>query len=177
MSSVKETRESGTARAVEPTGPTTWPLMAGVIAIWGVYSIHHAYEAGLAQAAAPDAAAGAIDVVIVSTAMLIVTALLIARYGQTKGRRAFVLLTVLVLLFWIGILGFFEGFYSHTLKDVLFFFFNVPPSALPLPAPLQVIGLIYDVPTNVFGETTGVLPFFLGIWIAIAWRRLAARCQ
>ncbi len=175
VSSVEETREDGIAEAVQPAESKTWPLMAGVIAIWGVYSIHHAYEAGLAQAAAPDAAAGAIDVIVVSTVMLIITATLVSRYGRTKGRPAFVLLSVLVWVFWIGILGLFEGFYSHTLKDILYFFFNVPPATLPLPAPLRVIGLIYDIPTNAFGETTGILPFFIGIWIAITWWRLAAQ--
>lgn len=47
--------------------------------------------------------------------------------------------------------------------------FHVQPAALPR----SPLGTRYDVPTNFFGELTGVLPFAFAILAAVAWGRLA----
>lgn len=137
----------------------------GMVSSWAVFSIHHAYEAGLAHANGP------IEIVIISTIILVATLVLLDRYERTGNLLAYILFSVITLLWWAGVLGLVEGFYGHTLKDILYFVFHVAPAALPR----DRIGLMYDVPTNVFGEVTGVLPFVFGIWIAIAWVRLESQ--
>ena len=150
-----------------PAYPTQL-LRTGVVATWAIFSIHHAYEAGLSRAGMP------IDTVVAATVVLLLTLVLLDRYGRTGGRWAFVTLSVVTLVAWVGTVGLVEGLYGHTLKDVLFWIFDMPPGALPR----TNLGLLYDVPTDVFGEVTGVLPFFLGIWIAISWAQMArsGRC-
>jgi hypothetical protein len=125
----------------------------GIVSGWAVFSMHHAYEAGLAQASGP------LGIVVLSTVMLLATLVLLDRYERTGSQGACALFSVITLLWWVGAYGLVEGFYGHTLKDILYFFFHVAPAALPR----TPLGLTYDVPTNVFGEVTGVLPFILSL--------------
>lgn len=134
----------------------------GIVSSWAVFSIHHAYEAGLARANGP------IGMVVLSTIVLIAALALLDLYERTNNLSIYTLFSVVTLLWWVGALGLVEGLYGHTLKDILYFFFHVAPAALPR----TPLGLTYDVPTNFFGELTGVLPFVFGIWIAIAWIRM-----
>jgi hypothetical protein len=140
-------------------------MRIGIVSSWAVFSIHHAYEAGLARANSP------IGMVVLSTIVLIATFVLLDLWERTGSLPIYAFFSVVTLFWWVGALGLIEGLYGHTLKDILYFFFHVAPAALPR-AP---IGLTYDVPTNVFGEVTGVLPFVFGIWIAIAWVRLESQ--
>ncbi len=146
-----------------------WLLGFGVIASWGVFSIHHAYEAGLAQVGSPSEAASAIEMIIISSAMLATTFGLLHLYRRNGGRKTFALFSAVTLFWWVGITGLVEGFYSHTLKDVLYFFFNVSLATMPM----ATLSLTYDVPTNVFGEATGILPLVFGVLTAVAWRSLS----
>ncbi len=148
-----------------------WLLGIGVIASWGVYSIHHAYEAGLAQVSSPSDAASAIEMAMTSSVLLVTTFGLLHLYRRTGGRSTFVLFSAVTLFWWVGITGFVEGFYAHTLKDTLYFLFNVSPASMPMP--MANLSLVYDVPTNVFGEATGILPFVFGVLTAVAWRDLS----
>jgi hypothetical protein len=138
-------------------------MRIGVVSDWAVFSIHHAYEAGLSHDPMP------ISMVIGATVMLVPTLAFLGRYERTGGQLGFVLFSTVTLIAWVGFAGLWEGFYGHTLKDILYFFFHVPPAALPRSA----LGLKYDVPTDVFGEATGVLPFLLSTWVAVAWLQLA----
>ncbi len=136
-------------------------LVIGIISGWAVFCIHHAYEAGLARSNGP------IAIVCVCTAVLIATLVLLEAYKRTGHLGTYVLFSV-TLLWWVGALGLIEGFYGHVLKDILYFLFHVAPTALPR-APL---GLTYDVPTNVFGELTGILPFLSALLVVVGWVRL-----
>lgn len=148
-----------------------WLLGLGVFASWGVFSIHHAYEAGLAQVDSPLEAASAIEMTIISSVMLVTTLAFLHLYRRNRDRKTFLLFSAVTLFWWVGITGLVEGFYSHTLKDVLYFFFNVSPATMPMP--MATLSLAYDVPTNVFGEATGILPFVFGVLTAVAWRSLS----
>jgi hypothetical protein len=134
----------------------------GVVSTWAAFSIHHAYEAGLAHSNGP------IVIVVISTVILLATLALLERYERTDSQSVYALFSVLTLLWWVGANGLVEGFYGHTLKDLLYFLFRVAPAALPR----TPLGLTYDVPTNLFGEVTGVLPFVFAILVAVAWFRL-----
>jgi cellobiose-specific phosphotransferase system component IIC len=134
----------------------------GVISSWAVFSIHHAYEAGLAHSNGP------IGIVVISSVILLATLALLERYERTGSQPVYALFSVVTLLWWVGATGLVEGFYGHVLKDILYFFFHVAPAALPRTS----LGLTYDVPTNLFGEVTGVLPFVFAILVAVAWFRL-----
>lgn len=137
-------------------------MRLGVVSSWAVFSMHHAYEAGLAHANGP------IEIVIISTIILLATLALLDHYERTSSQLVYVLFSVAIFLWWVGANGLVEGFYGHTLKDILYFFFHVAPAALPR----TPLGNIYDVPTNIFGEVTGVLPFVFAILIIVAWFRL-----
>ncbi|WP_431210272.1 hypothetical protein ACQ86N_30125 [Puia sp. P3] len=72
-------------------------------------------------------------------------------------KRIFLILYMAIsfLVFGLGI-GLFEGLYNHILKNILFFSGMSPTTwrrFFPAPA--------YEVPDNIFFETTGILQFFI----------------
>lgn len=135
-------------------------MRTGVVSLWAVGSIHHAYGAGRF-----DTPLRLLEVALVTVVMAVTLALL-RRYERTGGQRAYTLFTAVTLVYWVFLSGLFHGFYGHVLKVVSFFFFD---SSLPRFAE----GMGDGPPTDLFFEATGVLCFLLGIWIVVAWRRLA----
>lgn len=76
----------------------------------------------------------------------------------------FIILTLLVPVAWIG---FFEGGYSHVVKNILFFG-GLPRAMLERLFPPPV----YEMPNNLWYEVSGVLQFFIALCAAYYLFRL-----
>jgi len=89
---------------------------------------------------------------------IILAACLLLQYLYKRYEKRFFLILYMAisfLVFGLGI-GLFEGLYNHILKNILFFSGMSPTTwrrFFPAPA--------YEVPDNIFFETTGILQFFV----------------
>jgi len=74
-------------------------------------------------------------------------------------RRIWLITYLLIAFITFGLLiGLFEGFYNHVLKNILYFSgLNTATWRAMFPAPA------YEVPQNLVFESTGILQFFVGV--------------
>ncbi len=63
---------------------------------------------------------------------------------------------------WVGVVGVFEGGYSHLVKVVLWLA-KVPPAKLEKLFPPNE----YVLPDDIFFEASGILTFAIGMWLAV----------
>lgn len=140
-------------------------VLAGGLATLGLTAAHHVYGAILYETPWRHHAAvvGAVGSLVLWIAYLAYTRHREARRGRIAlGVMAAVAGIVAVLL-----IGLFEGFYNHVLKDVLYF------AGLPLDVHRQLFPPPkYELPNDVIFEISGVLQAVTGAYTALALVRL-----
>ncbi len=101
--------------------------------------------------------------VAVPAAIVIVAALGLAslRRGLPIGRRAALFAVVAILVLPVVGIGLYEGGYNHVLKNVVYFAMGKEQALAMFPPP------IYELPSDLFFELTGVAQFPLSILAAI----------
>jgi len=137
---------------------------AAAIAILALTSIHHAYGAYAFET--PWRLH--ILAIVVPAAIGIVVALSCgaAMSGRPQGRRSTLLAALLILLFPVGAIGFYEGGYNHVLKNLVYVVGGEARARALFPPPL------YEMPRDVFFEATGIAQFPLSIAAAVLALRL-----
>jgi hypothetical protein len=126
------------------------------IGIMLLTSIHHAYGAAIYGTPWRHHVVHIARWVIVG---LVVTLTAFRKWSRTIiGQTAFWLFIILVVVFPIGWVGFFEGGYGHLLKNTLYFL-SAPPALIRTLFP----PLIYEMPNSLFFETIGVLQFIVAV--------------
>jgi hypothetical protein len=140
-------------------------MYASLIALWALTAIHHAYEA--ARYPVLHYPSALVEGVGAFTVILLLTLVLLDRYERTGGMIAYYLFSAVVIGVWVGAVGAYLSAYYYVLRNLL-----ILTHAAPL-ATLRNIWPVEQVPPNdLFHEGTGILIFFIAIWVAVAWLRL-----
>lgn len=144
------------------TSTRTLLASAGVLSLTTVHHLHGAavYDTPWRNHAALVATPVALVLVIAHE--------IHRRQPSTRlGRTSLFLFAALTLAVPVVLIGFVEGAYNHLVKNVLFF------GGVPAPIFDRLFpDSLYEMPEDVFFETTGVLQFFLGLSAARCLARL-----
>lgn len=128
--------------------------MKAVAVLYGITFVHHIYG-GIIYGSMER-----IIMAFVFTAVFLLTVWLYRRYTKLWAKRAF---WSLVIVFWIVMIGIYEGGYNHTLYLLLWF----TDSGSQLISALYPAGGDVKVPNSFIFEGTGVLTFLGAMALAV----------
>lgn len=126
--------------------------LVATISVYLLTFLHHAYGAWLYKTP------WRMHIVYHGLIILLITATLLALYEWRKQKPFLVSYLLLSGIFFGGLIGLFEGFYNHSLKNVLFFA-GLPASRMRLFFPAS----LYELPNDWLFEITGVLQTVIGV--------------
>lgn len=130
-------------------------LISSLVATIGLYvltSLHHAYGAWLYKTP------WRLHVVYQGLIILLITGVFLFLYEWRK-KKVFLFLYLVIAGLLFGVLiGLYEGFYNHLVKNILYFG-GLPASAMRRFYPASM----YELPNDWLFEVTGVLQAFVGV--------------
>jgi hypothetical protein len=129
-------------------------LINSLVATIGMYvltSLHHAYGAWLYKTP------WRLHVVYQGLIILLITGAFLFLYEWRKKKVFLFLYLVMAGLFFGGLIGLYEGFYNHLVKNILFFS-GLSNNAMRWFYPASM----YELPNDWLFEITGVLQAFAG---------------
>lgn len=157
--------------------PQARAALFGALATLALTAAHHAY--GGVRYDTPWRLHGAFVAVLLGAPLLVASSLYRRNRGTRLGRAAGWILAALVLLFPVLIVGGFEGFYNHLVKNVMFLagaplgllqaMFPPPTYELPNDAWFEVSGVLQVVPAALAGRAAFRLA--RSLWVGAGTRR------
>jgi hypothetical protein len=148
-----------------PTQAHEKPTLAYALATLGLTAVHHVYG-GLVYDT-PWRIHGLVAAKPIALALCALYAIHRRRPSERAGRAAGFGLALVALVFPVALTGAFEGFYNHTVKNVLYFAGVSRPVLLRMFPPPT-----YELPNDAIFEISGVLQVVPALLAGIAAVRL-----
>ena len=124
-----------------------------ILAIYLLTSLHHVYGAWLYATPWRN------HIAYQGFTWLLISYLILLTYLLWRKRILMWIFIVFAGFFFIGAIGFYEGFYNHVLKNILYHFgLSIETLHQMYPPPK------YLLPNDVFFEVTGILTFAVALW-------------
>lgn len=142
-----------------------WMTGIALVAEYAITAVHYAYGGVIYHSRER-----LIGAPIAGIPLLIALGLLYL-YKRTRSGVALTLFSSITILFWVIIIGLFEGGYNHTVKNILFLAKGPSTTIHMLYRPTLSVEYIYP-PNDVFFEITGVLTLVAASFPALFTYRL-----